>query len=60
MSIIHGSMGIMYFVHEWEPSFREDGSFRYPEIVQGVREINGWLLLWHLSSTLGRWKRERM
>ena len=40
MSIIHGSMGIMYFVHEWEPSFREDGIFRYPNVVQGVREIN--------------------
>ena len=40
MSIIHGSMGIMYFVHEWEPSFCENGIFRYPEIVQGVRDIN--------------------
>ena len=40
MSIIHGSMGIMYFVHEWEPSPREDGIFRYPEIVQDVRDIN--------------------
>ena len=40
MSIIHGSQGIMYFVHEWEPSFREDGIFRYQEIVQGVRDIN--------------------
>ena len=40
MSIIHGSMGIMYFVHEWQPSFREDSIFRYPEIVSGVRDIN--------------------
>ncbi len=41
MSLIHGSMGIAYFVHEWEPSFRADGIFRYPEIVDGVGEING-------------------
>ena len=40
MSIIHGSMGIMYFVHEWEPEFREAGIFEYPEIVEGVRDIN--------------------
>ncbi|RIL08824.1 MAG: hypothetical protein DCC75_07945 [Proteobacteria bacterium] len=40
MSIIHGSKGINYFVHEWEPSFREDGIFRYPEIVSGVTAIN--------------------
>ncbi len=40
MSIIHGSMGITYFVHEWQPSFREDGIFRYPEIVGNVTLIN--------------------
>ena len=40
MSLIHGSMGITYFVHEWEPSFREDAIFRYPEIVGNVTEIN--------------------
>ena len=32
--------GNYVFVHEWEPSPREDGIFRYPEIVQGVRDIN--------------------
>jgi len=40
MSIIHGSMGIIYFIHEWYPSFREDAIFRYPEIAQGVKELN--------------------
>lgn len=41
MSLIHGSRGIMYFVHEWVPTFREDGIFRYPEMVQAVTAING-------------------
>ena len=40
MSLIHGSMGITYFVHEWYPSFSEPGIFRYPEIVAAVKEIN--------------------
>ncbi len=40
MSIIHGSMGIGYFVHEWQPSFKEDAIFRYPEIVGNVTLLN--------------------
>ena len=23
MSLIHGSMGLIYFVHEWKPKFNE-------------------------------------
>jgi hypothetical protein len=40
MSLISGSMGIIYFVHEWEPSFREDGIFRYSDAVEAVEVIN--------------------
>ena len=40
MSIIAGSRGIIYFVHEWVPSFSEPGILRYPEIVSGVTAIN--------------------
>jgi hypothetical protein len=40
MSIIAGSKGIIYFCHEWQPSFREDGFFRYPEIVTAISGIN--------------------
>ncbi|MCH7850131.1 MAG: hypothetical protein IH845_00630 [Nanoarchaeota archaeon] len=40
MSLVHGSMGIGYFVHEFEPSFAEAGIFRYPEIEAGVTSIN--------------------
>ncbi len=40
MSLIHGSTGIFYFVHEWKPSFREDGVFRYPETVAEITRLN--------------------
>lgn len=40
MSIISGSMGIIYFVHEWYPEFREDGIFNYADAVAAVTEIN--------------------
>ena len=40
MALIHGATGIVYFVHEWANSFREDGIFRHPEIVDEVTRIN--------------------
>ena len=40
MSLIHGSQGIIYFVHQLSPTFREDGIFNYPTIVQAVTNIN--------------------
>jgi hypothetical protein len=40
MSVIHGSQGIVYFVHEFEPAFREDGIFNHPENVAAVRDAN--------------------
>jgi len=40
MSLIHGSMGIIYFVHEWQPAFRADAIRLYPEIMQAVKDIN--------------------
>lgn len=40
MALIHGSMGIVYFVHEFSPTFREDGIFNHPELVSGVTSIN--------------------
>src|SRR3989338_7196053 len=40
MALIHGSMGIGYFVHEWYPTFKEDGVMRYPEIIEGLKKIN--------------------
>ena len=40
MSLIHGSQGIMYFVHVLSPTFREDGIFSYPTSVQAVKAID--------------------
>jgi len=40
VSLIHGSKGIVYFVHEFAPTFREDGIFRHPDVVQEVTKIN--------------------
>jgi hypothetical protein len=40
MALIHGSSGIFYFAHEWKPSFREDGVFRYPDVVEELTRIN--------------------
>jgi hypothetical protein len=40
MSLVHGSRGIMYFVHQFSPTFREDGIFNYPVLAQGVAAIN--------------------
>jgi hypothetical protein len=41
MALIHGATGIFYFVHEFEPDFRENAIFRYPEIVEEVTKTNG-------------------
>jgi hypothetical protein len=40
MALIHGATGIFYFVHEFEPNFREDAIFRYPDIVEEVTTTN--------------------
>ena len=40
MAIIHGARGIVYFVHEFSPTFREDAIFRHPEVVNKVAEEN--------------------
>lgn len=40
MSIIHGTRGILYFVHEWVPSFSEPGLLRYPANMDAVKAVN--------------------
>lgn len=40
MAIISGAQGIVYFVHEFSPVFREDAVFRYPDIVTEVTKQN--------------------
>ena len=40
MSLIHGSQGIIYFVHEWKPRFQEAGLLKDPEMLAAVTVIN--------------------
>jgi hypothetical protein len=40
MSIIHGSMGIVYFVHEWKPKFNEAALLDDTEMLLEVSSIN--------------------
>ncbi len=40
MSIIHGSMGLIYFVHEWKPKFNESALLSNPEMLAAVTKIN--------------------
>jgi hypothetical protein len=50
MAIIHGARGIVYFVHEFAPIFREDAIFRHPDVVNQVTQENE--LIKSLSSVL--------
>jgi hypothetical protein len=40
MSIIHGSMGLIYFVHEWEPKFNESALLSDSDMLAAVTAIN--------------------
>jgi hypothetical protein len=40
MSIIHGSTGLIYFVHQFKPRFDEASLLRDPELLKAVTEIN--------------------
>jgi hypothetical protein len=40
MSLIHGSRGLIYFVHEWKPRFNESALLSNPEMLAAVTAIN--------------------
>jgi hypothetical protein len=40
LALIEGANGLVYFADEWTGGFREDGLFRYREIVQAVKDLN--------------------
>jgi len=40
MSIIHGSMGLIYFVHEWQPRFNESALLSDAEMLSAVTALN--------------------
>ena len=39
-SIIHGSRGLIYFVHQFKPAFREAALFDDPEMLKAVTALN--------------------
>ena len=43
LAVIEGADGLVYFADEWTGGFREDGLFRYPEIVKAVKDMNALL-----------------
>jgi hypothetical protein len=40
MSLIHGSRGLIYFVHQFKPTFKEAALLDDPEMVSAVTAIN--------------------
>jgi hypothetical protein len=40
MSLVHGSRGLVYFVHEWKPRFNESALLDDPEMLVAVTAIN--------------------
>lgn len=40
MSIVHGSRGLIYFVHQFKPSFREAALLDDPEMLRTVTQLN--------------------
>jgi hypothetical protein len=40
MSLIHGSRGLIYFVHQFKPNFREAALLDDPEMLEGVTALN--------------------
>jgi hypothetical protein len=52
MSLIHGSRGLIYFVHEWKPRFNESALLSDPEMLAAVTAINRQIA--HLAPVLNR------
>jgi hypothetical protein len=46
MSLIHGSQGLIYFVHEWQPKFNESALLSDPEMLAAVSAINRQIARW--------------
>jgi hypothetical protein len=44
MSLIHGSNGLIYFCHEFEPKFIEAGLLSHPAQLKAVSEVNHQIL----------------
>ncbi len=44
MALIHGARGLIYFVHEWKPRFRESALLEDPELLPAVTQLNRQIL----------------
>ena len=40
MSLIHGSRGLIYFVHEWKPRFNESALLSDPVLLEAIGRLN--------------------
>ena len=40
MSLIHGSLGLIYFVHQFKPNFREAALLDDPEMLAAITALN--------------------
>ena len=40
MALVHGSSGLIYFVHEWKPKFNEHALLDDPEMLAAVTAVN--------------------
>ncbi len=40
MALIHGARGLIYFVHEWKPRFRESALLEDAELLPAVTQLN--------------------
>jgi len=40
MALVHGAVGILYFVHEWEPAFNASALLDDEETLEGVTALN--------------------
>lgn len=41
MALVHGSRGLIWFVHEWKPKFNEHAVLDDPEMLAAVTALNG-------------------
>jgi hypothetical protein len=46
LALIRGARGLVYFVHEWEPKFREAALLNDPDMLAGVTELNREITRW--------------
>lgn len=44
MALIHGSRGLIYFVHQFKPAFREAALLDDPQMLEGVTALNRQIL----------------